>query len=88
MTEPAIRPLSSLRPGDTAVVHDVLAAGRIRQRLLEMGFVRGARLRVAKLAPLGDPMELEIKGYHLSLRREESDCIRVTDGLAEPRPPI
>ena len=42
------------------MVHDVLASGRIRQRLLEMGFVRGARLRVAKLAPLGDPMELEI----------------------------
>jgi Fe2+ transport system protein FeoA len=77
MTESAIRPLSSLHPGDTAEVREVLATGRIRQRLLEMGFVRGTRLRVAKLAPLGDPMELVIKGYHLSLRREESDCIRV-----------
>jgi Fe2+ transport system protein FeoA len=44
-----------------------------------MGFIRGAQLRVEKLAPLGDPMELVIKGYHLSLRREESDCILVSE---------
>jgi Fe2+ transport system protein FeoA len=58
-------------------VVQVKAQGAIRQRLLEMGFIRGARLRVEKLAPLGDPMELVIKGYHLSLRREESGCILV-----------
>lgn len=55
----------------------VQAQGPVRQRLLEMGFIRGAVLRVVKLAPLGDPMELVIKGYHLSLRREESACILV-----------
>jgi len=55
----------------------VQAQGSVRQRLLEMGFIRGARLRVEKLAPLGDPMELVIKGYHLSLRRDESSCILV-----------
>jgi Fe2+ transport system protein FeoA len=71
-------PLSSLDPGDTAIVVQVLAEGRIRQRLLEMGFIRGASLRIEKLAPLGDPMELVIKGYHLSLRREEGQCILVT----------
>ena len=73
------RPLSSLHPGETAVVVEILAHGRIRQRLLEMGFIRGARLKVEKLAPLGDPMELVIKGYHLSLRREESQCILVSE---------
>lgn len=56
---------------------EVQAQGAVRQRLLEMGFIRGARLRVEKLAPLGDPMELVIKGYHLSLRREEGACILV-----------
>ena len=59
------------------VVFRVQAPGPIRRRLLEMGFVRGEPLRVEKLAPLGDPMELVIKGYHLSLRREESACILV-----------
>ena len=43
-----------------------------------MGFIRGATLKVEKLAPLGDPMELIIKDYHLSLRREEGRCILVT----------
>ena len=70
-------PLSLLHPGDCGEVVEVQAQGPIRQRLLEMGFIRGANLRVEKLAPLGDPMELVIKGYHLSLRREESSCILV-----------
>ena len=70
--------LSLLQPGDQAEVVLVQAHGQVRQRLLEMGFIRGVRLRVEKLAPLGDPMELVIKGYHLSLRREECACILVS----------
>ena len=77
MTQNLPIPLSLLQPGDQGDVIEVQAQGRVRQRLLEMGFIRGARLRVEKLAPLGDPMELVIKGYHLSLRREESSCILV-----------
>lgn len=71
-------PLSEIQPGCRATVVRVLAEGPIRRRLLEMGFIRGAELKVEKLAPLGDPMELVIKGYHLSLRREEGACILVT----------
>jgi len=70
--------LSELEPGQEATVLQVKAVGPIRRRLLEMGFIRGVRLKVEKLAPLGDPMELIIKGYHLSLRREEGACILVT----------
>ena len=77
MTQNLPIPLSLLQPGDQGEVVQVQAQGQIRQRLLEMGFIRGARLRVEKLAPMGDPMELVIKGYHLSLRREESVCILV-----------
>lgn len=71
-------PLSDLEPGQEATVLQVKAQGPVRRRLLEMGFIRGAHLKVEKLAPLGDPMELVIKGYHLSLRREEGSCILVT----------
>ncbi len=78
MTQPQEIPLSSLQPGEAGEVLRVTAQGPIRQRLLEMGFIRGAKLRVEKLAPMGDPMELVIKGYHLSLRREESSCILVS----------
>lgn len=77
MTQNPLIPLSLLQPGDQGEVVEVQAHGQVRQRLLEMGFIRGARLRVEKLAPLGDPMELVIKGYHLSLRRDESSCILV-----------
>lgn len=77
MTQNQSIPLSLLQPGEEGQVVQVNAQGTIRQRLLEMGFIRGARLKVEKLAPLGDPMELIIKGYHLSLRREESGCILV-----------
>lgn len=69
--------LDQLRVGDCARIVRVNAVGAIRRRLLEMGFVRGERLKVEKLAPLGDPMELVIKGYHLSLRRQEGACILV-----------
>ncbi len=77
MTQNPSIPLSDLQPGDQGEVVQVQAQGQVRQRLLEMGFIRGALLRVEKLAPLGDPMELVIKGYHLSLRRDESACILV-----------
>ncbi|MCE1229058.1 MAG: ferrous iron transport protein A [Firmicutes bacterium] len=83
MSQITVRPLSDLRPGDMAVVMEVQAQGPVRRRLLEMGFVRGASLKVEKLAPLGDPMELVIKGYHLSLRRDEGQCILVSPEGAE-----
>jgi len=69
--------LSELLPGQEARVVRVGAQGAIRQRLIEMGFIKGAHLRLERLAPLGDPMELVIKGYHLSLRKEEGACITV-----------
>lgn len=69
--------LSDLQPGEEGIVVAVEAQGPVRRRLLEMGFIRGATVRVEKMAPLGDPMELVIKGYHLSLRREEGACILV-----------
>jgi len=67
--------LSGYRVGQTGRVAKVEGEESVQRRLLEMGFVRGERLRVQKLAPMGDPMELVIKGYHLSLRREECACI-------------
>lgn len=70
-------PLSALQPGESGRIAEVQAHGPVRRRLLEMGFLRGEVLKVEKRAPLGDPLELVIKGYHLSLRREEGACILV-----------
>ncbi|MEE8383018.1 MAG: FeoA domain-containing protein [Thermodesulfobacteriota bacterium] len=49
----------------------------MKKRLLEMGFVKGTKIYVEKVAPLGDPMELVLKGYHLSLRRSEADDVYI-----------
>ncbi|MDR0499049.1 MAG: ferrous iron transport protein A [Holophagales bacterium] len=69
--------LSDLNPGDCATVAGLTSNGTIKKRLLEMGFTRGATVKVEKYAPMGDPMELVIKGYHLSLRKKECQCILV-----------
>ena len=69
--------LSDLQPGDCATVVELTSKGAIKQRLLEMGFTRGTVVKVEKYAPMGDPIEFVIKGYHLSLRKEECRCILV-----------
>jgi len=69
--------LSELAVGDSAEIVKVGAVGEIKKRLLEMGVVAGARIKVERLAPLGDPIELLIMGYHLSLRHSEAREITV-----------
>jgi ferrous iron transport protein A len=70
-------PLSQLKPGQRASVVQVGGNGPVRRRYLEMGFVKGELVKVERIAPLGDPVEYFIKGYHLSLRRADADRILV-----------
>ena len=75
MTELA---LSALRPGDRAVIrHLHTPTPHIRQRLLELGMTRGVLVELIRVAPLGDPLEVKIKGYRLSLRKVEAEAIVV-----------
>jgi len=69
--------LDQLGPGCRAVIRLVGGDAGVRRRLLEMGFVSGTPLRVVRLAPLGDPMQIELHGYHISLRRSEARAILV-----------
>ena len=69
--------LSELKEGQTATVARVGGDGPFRRRLLEMGFLRGTEVYVEKYAPLRDPIELILKGYHLSLRVDEAARIEV-----------
>ncbi len=71
--------LSDLRPGEAGVVERVTGDGRFRQRLLEMGLTRGVKVAMEKTAPLGDPTEYIVKGYHISLRKGEADLILLHD---------
>jgi Fe2+ transport system protein FeoA len=70
-------PLSRLHVGQSGVIVKVTASGPVRRRLLDMGVIRGETINVEKVAPLGDPIEYKIKGYHLSLRKSEANQVLV-----------
>ena len=88
--------LSELKTGERAVIVKVNGHGSFRKRIIEMGFVRGKLVKVVLNAPLKDPIEYEIIGYKISLRREEADKIEVLSeseakevmAAQEPVPPI
>lgn len=69
--------LSELTTGHEAVILSVTGAGAFRKRIIEMGFVRGKRVRAIKNAPLNDPIEYKIMDYYVSLRREEAEMITI-----------
>lgn len=71
----AVRTLDQLRPGDAGIVQRLNGDGAVHQRLLEMGVIEGAGVEVVRLAPLGDPMEIIVHGYHLSLRKTEAALV-------------
>ena len=69
--------LSELKEGQTAKVVRVGGDGALRRRILEMGIVKGSGIYIEKYAPLKDPIELIVKGYHISLRVKEAAQISV-----------
>ncbi len=70
--------LHQLKPGQKAIVTHVGGAGSLRRRFIEMGIVKGGTIYVERHAPLGDPVEYLVMGYHLSLRKEEAAHIEVS----------
>ncbi len=71
--------LSEMRKGQTATIDRIGGNGALRRRILEMGIVKGAEVCVEKYAPLKDPLELIVKGYHVSLRVSEAAQITVAN---------
>jgi Fe2+ transport system protein FeoA len=69
--------LSDLRIGQKGIVVKVVSKGIIRKRIIEMGITSGTEVQVKGVAPFGDPMELGLKGYKLSLRKSEAADIYV-----------
>jgi ferrous iron transport protein A len=69
--------LSQLAPGATARITAIGAVGPMKRRLMDMGVLPGETVRVEKVAPLGDPIEVRIRSYSLSLRKKEAQEIQV-----------
>ena len=73
----AIAKLKDLKPGRKGKVLKINARGEVNKRIVEMGVTSGAVVEVERVAPLGDPIEIKVKGYHLSLRKEEAEGIEI-----------
>ena len=63
--------------GETVTVKKLTGTGAIKRRLMDMGLTKGAEVYVRKVAPLGDPVEVTVRGYELSLRRADAEMIEV-----------
>ena len=69
--------LAGLAVGGRAKVTGVALGEEIRQRLMEMGLTKGAECQLVRFAPMGDPVEVKVRGYHLSLRKAEAEGILI-----------
>ena len=72
-----MKTLKDARVGDTLVVTRVNGEGAVRRRIMDMGITKNVEIFVRKVAPLGDPMELNLRGYELSLRKADAEMIEV-----------
>lgn len=72
-----MRTLKDLKVGESATVVRLHGEGATKRRIMDMGLTRGTSLLVRKVAPLGDPMELNVRGYELSVRRADAEMIEV-----------
>ena len=72
-----MRTLKDIRVGETVTVTRVNGDGPVRRRIMDMGITKGVEIYVRKVAPLGDPMELNLRGYELTLRRADANMVEV-----------
>ena len=72
-----MRTLKEARVGDTVYVVKLHGEGAVKRRIMDMGITKGVEVLVRKVAPLGDPMELSVRGYELSLRKADAEMIEI-----------
>lgn len=72
-----MKTLKDVKVGETAVVVRLHGEGAVKRRIMDMGLTRGTEVHVRKVAPLGDPMELTVCGYELSVRKADAEMIEV-----------
>lgn len=72
-----MKTLRDVKIGETVTVKRLHGEGAIKRRIMDMGITKGAEVYVRKVAPLGDPIELTVRGYELSLRKSEAESVLV-----------
>ena len=73
-----MKTLRDVKVGQTASVVKLHGEGALRRRIMDMGITKGTSIYVRTVAPLGDPVEVTVRGYELSIRKGDADCIEVT----------
>ena len=72
-----MKTLKDVKVNQTAIVAGLHGEGAVKRRIMDMGITKGVEIFVRKVAPLGDPMELNVRGYELSLRKADAEMIEV-----------
>ena len=72
-----MKTLRQVKIGDTATVVKIHGEGAVKRRIMDMGITKGIQVYVRKVAPLGDPVEVTVRGYELSLRKADAEMIEV-----------
>lgn len=72
-----MKTLQQVKVGDTVVVKKLHGDGAVRRRIMDMGITKGVEVYVRKLAPLGDPVEINVRGYELSIRKSDAEMIEI-----------
>lgn len=72
-----MKTLRNVKVGETVSVVKLHGEGALRRRIMDMGITKGASIFVRKVAPLGDPVEVTVRGYELSIRKGDAECIEV-----------
>lgn len=72
-----MRTLRDVPVGGKATVKKIYGEGAVKRRIMDMGITRGVEVTVRKVAPLGDPIEITVRGYELSLRKADADSVEV-----------
>ncbi|MBQ6626433.1 MAG: ferrous iron transport protein A [Ruminococcus sp.] len=72
-----MKTLKDVKVGESATVIKLEGQGAVRRRIMDMGITKGVNIKVCKVAPLGDPIEIKVRGYQLSLRKDDAQMIEV-----------
>lgn len=70
--------LREVKTGQTVKVEKLLGEGAVKRRIMDMGITKGVEIYVRKVAPLGDPVEVTVRGYELSIRKADAELVQVT----------
>ena len=74
-----MKTLKELNIGESGKIKKIGTVGALKQRFMDMGITKGTEVKVIKIAPLGDPIEIEIRGYNLSIRKSDAEKIEIEE---------